>query len=95
MNETWLRDHKTGTLLLLYIQPGASKSEVVGLHGERLKIRIKAPPVEGEANQELLRFVAMKLGLSSSKVQFVRGETSRQKDLWVELAREIVLKGLS
>lgn len=85
MDEKWIRDDKNGTLLLLYIQPGASRSEVVGLHGERLKIRIKAPPVEGAANEELVNFLAKRLNLSRSKIHFLRGETSRQKDIVVEL----------
>lgn len=94
MAETWIRDDKNGTLLLLYIQPGASKSEVSGLHGERLKIRIKAPPVEGEANRELINFIAQKLGLSRSKVRILRGETSRQKDLIVELEKKKVQEAM-
>ncbi len=94
MNESWIRPHKNGSLLLLYIQPGASKSEVAGLHGDRLKIRIKAPPVEGEANRELISFISSELGISSSKVHLVRGEASRQKDILIEGSEAEKIKAL-
>lgn len=80
--------HKDGTLLRLYIQPGASKSNWDGVHGDRIKVRIKAPPVDGAANEELIKFISKSLSISKSRVQFVRGETSRQKDILVELPLE-------
>ncbi|MFA7613724.1 MAG: DUF167 family protein [Candidatus Caldatribacteriota bacterium] len=83
--------HKDGTLLRLYIQPGASKSNWDGIHGERIKLRIKAPPVDGAANEALVAFLAKSFGISKSKIQIIRGETSRQKDLLVELPLEETL----
>ncbi len=58
----------------------------MGLHGEpeRLKIRIAAPPVDGEANDEVVRFLAKIIGVPRSAVVLVRGEGSRQKDLWIK-----------
>lgn len=83
--------HKNGTLLKLYIQPGASKSIWDGIHGERIKLRIKAPPVDGAANEALVAFLAKSFGISKSKIQIMRGETSRQKDILVEVALEETL----
>jgi uncharacterized protein (TIGR00251 family) len=76
---------KGGIIIRVFVQPRASRSEVVGLHGEppRLKIRVAARPVEGEANEEVLRFVAKSLGLPKSAVELTHGEASRQKDLWI------------
>lgn len=66
-------------LLTLHIQPGAKKTEVCGLHGDALKIRLAAPPVDGKANAALLAFVADRLGLPKSAVSLKSGQTSRRK----------------
>ena len=67
--------------LKVQIVPGARRSEVVGWHGERLKLKVKAPPVEGKANVELCRFVADLLELRTSDVTVTAGAKSRQKTL--------------
>jgi uncharacterized protein (TIGR00251 family) len=67
-----------------YVQPRASRSEVVGQYDGRIKIRLAAPPVDGAANAELVRFVAERLGVAKSKVRVVAGETSRRKVVEVE-----------
>ncbi|MFY7993343.1 MAG: DUF167 domain-containing protein [Bacteriovoracaceae bacterium] len=94
---SWIKEKgDQQTLLLVYIQPGASKTEISGLFGEspRLKIKIKAPPRDGEANEEVLRFIGKLLGISKSRVEILRGESSRQKDLLIDLPYEkaIILK---
>ncbi len=66
-------------LLTLHIQPGAKKTEVCGLHGDALKIRLAAPPVDGKANAALLAFVADRLDLPKSAVSLKSGQTSRRK----------------
>jgi uncharacterized protein (TIGR00251 family) len=68
----------------LIIQPRSSKSEVVGLYGEAIKIRVKAPPVDGAANDELLRFLAKRLGVPRSAVRLVTGTASRRKRVAVD-----------
>ncbi len=73
-----------GVTLVCQVQPGARRSEVVGLHGDALKIKVAAPPVEGAANAELMRFVAEKLGVRASAVSLVRGATSRKKILLIK-----------
>ena len=78
----WLRVAADGRITLtLHIQPGAKKTEVAGLHGEALKIRLAAPPVDGKANEALLRFVVETLGLPKSAVSLKSGQTSRRKVL--------------
>lgn len=72
-----------GWLLTLHIQPGAKHTAVVGLHGDALKIRLAAPPVDGKANEALLRFVAETLGIPRSAVELKSGQTSRRKVLAV------------
>ena len=76
----WYRVAPDGRITLtLHIQPGAKKTECAGLHGEALKIRLAAPPVDGKANEALLRFVAERLKLPKSAVILKSGQTSRHK----------------
>jgi uncharacterized protein len=67
------------TDLRVRVQPRASRTEVVGLQGGSLKVRLTTPPVEGAANRELERFLAKVLGLPRSSVELLRGATSREK----------------
>ena len=63
----------------MHIQPGARKTEVVGLHGAALKIRLAAPPVDGKANQALIDFLAGQLGIPKQRVDLIAGASSRAK----------------
>jgi len=71
-------------LLELAIQPGAAKSHISGLHGERLKIRIQAPPVDGKANAELTKFLADAFDTPRSRIKILRGENSRTKTVRID-----------
>jgi uncharacterized protein len=82
------------TRLDVYVQPRASKTEVVGMHDGRIKIRLAAPPVDGAANAELVSFVATQLGVAKFKVRVVAGESSRRKVIEVEGADEQKLRKL-
>lgn len=76
---SWLLADDKGVTLRLHIQPGAKKTEVVGLHGEALKIRLAAPPVDGKANACLIAFLADQLGVAKSAVELLSGDSSRAK----------------
>lgn len=68
------------TLILnLHIQPRASRDELAGPHGDRLKVRITAPPVDGKANEHLIRFLARCFGVPKSNITLLSGETGRDK----------------
>ena len=86
MTAVWLRLGERQTTLTLHIQPGAKKTEVVGIHGDALKIRLAAPPVDGKANAALIAFVADRLGLTKSAVSVKSGHSSRRKVLEVREA---------
>lgn len=77
----WLREREGGATLTLHIQPGARRSEIAGIYGDALKIRLAAPPVDGKANAALIEFVAERLGLPRSAVLLKSGQTSRRKGL--------------
>jgi len=76
---TWLVAGRDGVVLTLHVQPGAKRSEIVGSHGDALKIRLAAPPVDGKANAALLEFLAEKLGIGRTALQLVSGQASRSK----------------
>jgi len=78
---SWLREGDGRVTLTLHIQPGAKKTEVSGLYGDALKIRLAAPPVDGKANAALIAFVAERLGLAKALVRLKSGQTSRRKVL--------------
>jgi uncharacterized protein len=68
----------------VHVQPRASKTEIVGMHGGAVKIRLAAPPVDGAANAALVEFVAARLGIAKSRVRVVAGLTGRRKVLQIE-----------
>jgi uncharacterized protein (TIGR00251 family) len=92
----WFRQGADGrATLTLHIQPGAKKSEFAGMHGDALKIRLAAPPVDGKANDALVRFVAERLGLPRSAVTLKSGQTSRHKVLEVVGATSAAIAALA
>ena len=92
MTVAWRReksvDGQVTLQLTLHVQPGASRTEVTGTHGDALKVRLAAPPVDGKANAELLRFLAEVFGVPRRNVTLLRGELSRAKV--VRIARPAV-----
>jgi uncharacterized protein (TIGR00251 family) len=83
MSALWLRQDDRQTTLTLHIQPDAKKTEVAGIHGDALKIRLAAPPIDGKANAALIAFVADRLGIAKTSVSLKSGQTSRRKVLEV------------
>jgi hypothetical protein len=71
-------------VIAVHVQPRAARTEVVGMHGDAVKIRLKAPPVDGAANDELIRYVAARLGLRRQDVTIVGGATGRAKRVRVD-----------
>ena len=85
----WAKQDQGGITLALHVQPRASRDEVAGLHGDRLKVRITAPPVEGAANEDLRRFIAELFGVAPAQVTLLRGGTGRNKLVCVSGARAL------
>lgn len=75
----WYRRNGETITLILHVQPGAKRSEIAGLHGDALKLRLAAPPIEGRANDALLRFVAELFGVPLRQVELRQGGQSRHK----------------
>ena len=70
--------------LSVRIQPRASKNEIIRREGGGLKIRLTAPPVDGAANEALVRFLSGELGVARSRVEIVSGHTSRDKIIRID-----------
>lgn len=64
--------------------PRASATAVAGWHGDRVRIRVAAPPVDGAANEELVRFLAKRLGVSRGAVTIGSGRSSRSKTVTID-----------
>jgi uncharacterized protein (TIGR00251 family) len=89
--KNWIRETGVGSgvwILTLWVQPRASKTEVVGVHelpeGMALTMRVAAPPVEGAANEEIVRFLKKAVGGAGVRVEILRGATGRKKEAQVE-----------
>lgn len=77
-------------MLAVYIQPRARKTEIVGIHANRLKIRIAAPPVDGKANQVLVKFLAKTFAVSQSQVTLLHGATGREKRFKIQQPKQLL-----
>jgi uncharacterized protein (TIGR00251 family) len=76
----WHRRNPDGSVCLwVHAQPGAKRTEVAGLHGDALKIRVAAPALEDRANDALIEFIAQQLGIGKRHVALVSGAKSREK----------------
>ncbi|RME03264.1 MAG: YggU family protein [Planctomycetota bacterium] len=80
----YLKPHPQGALLHVRIRPSGGKNAIAGIHGEKLKISLQAPPEKGKANQALLRLLRQILGLPTSQMQILQGKHSRQKTILLE-----------
>jgi uncharacterized protein (TIGR00251 family) len=79
-----VREVPGGVELSVFCQPKAARSALIGMHGGALKAKVKAPPVEGRANQALLDLLAGALGVPRGRLTLVSGEQSRNKRVRVE-----------
>jgi uncharacterized protein (TIGR00251 family) len=80
----YLSSTPTGILLRLHVQPRAKRTALAGAHGDAMKLRVAAPPVDGAANHAVLAFVAKILGVPLRAVTLRSGDTSRQKFVEVD-----------
>ena len=72
------------TLLNVYAQPRASRTRILGLHGDALKIAVAAPPVDGAANKALIKFLAHAIGVAKAQITLEGGATGRHKRIRVK-----------
>ena len=73
-----------GVRIAVHAQPRASRSEIAGTHGDALKIRLAAPPVDGAANEALIELLSKQLRVPKSAIRIVQGMTGRRKVVEIE-----------
>ncbi len=81
---SYLRPATNGFIVELYIAPRAKLSKVTGLHGGYPKLALAAPPIEGRANEELVRFLSSLLAIPKGSIELLRGATSKRKSLLIQ-----------
>ncbi|WP_413559716.1 DUF167 domain-containing protein [Bdellovibrio sp. HCB209] len=79
-----IEEIKGGVRLHLFIQPKSSKNQIVGPHNGLLKIKIAAPPVDGEANAELIEFLSKLFKVPKRSITLVKGDTGRTKTVDID-----------
>lgn len=98
MTKSWCSSIPSGIRLAVQITPNAKKSEIVGILDGMLKIRLQAQPIEGKANEALIRFIAGLLSVPKTAVCLTHGQSNKRKmleirsaDLTVEAVTNICL----
>ena len=79
MVNSWCKENKNGLTVNIYVVPRSSKSEIIGIYNNCLKIKLKSLPVDNAANEELVRFLADKLKVSKSNIEIVKGHNQKKK----------------
>jgi uncharacterized protein len=79
----FLKEESQGILLKIKVQPRASKNEISGVLGDALKIRITAPPVDGEANECVISFLAKLFKVAKQDIEITTGHTGRNKSVFI------------
>ena len=83
----WFSIKNNSVVLNVYVVPRSSKSEVIGIYNDCLKIKLKSPPVDNAANEELIRFLAKKLNIPKSNIKIIRGLRQKKKIISVDSCR--------
>ena len=80
---SWITEKPEGVVITIFVQPRASKNMIAGLHGDALKIKLTAPPVDNAANKMCVQYLAKCLNISKSSLEIISGQTSRTKQILV------------
>jgi uncharacterized protein len=87
MSKEWCCTVPRGVRITVQITPNAKKTEVIGLLEDVLKIRLHAQPIEGKANEALIRYLADTLDVPKSAVSITHGQTSKRKTIEIASSR--------
>jgi uncharacterized protein len=88
MNMPFLKENSNGIILKVFVQPRSSRSMIAGQHGDALKIKLTAPPVDGAANKMCIQHLAKWLKISKSSIEIISGHSSRTKRLLLRSKNE-------
>jgi uncharacterized protein (TIGR00251 family) len=76
-------------ILRCHVQPKAASDDIVGVHGDRLKIRITAPPVDGKANEHIIKWFSKLFKVPKGDIEILQGELGRQKTLRIRAPKTL------
>jgi len=79
LTQSWYKQEADVLTVMVYVQPGASRNEVVGLHNGSLKIKLTSPPLDGRANKMLLKYLSKLFCVSVCQLTLIKGQKSRHK----------------
>jgi uncharacterized protein (TIGR00251 family) len=79
----WLKNRADGVIIKLHVIPNAKKTILTGEYNNTLKIKVSSPPVDGSANKEIKKFFSEMFNVSKNKVEIIKGEKSRQKEILI------------
>ena len=94
MVNPWYKENKNNLTLNIYVVPRSSKSEIVGIYNDSLKIKLKSPPVDNAANEELIRFLAEKLNIPKRNIEIIKGHTQKKKIISLSLYNLALIRDL-
>lgn len=86
--EPYIRDHPQGIIFKIYVQPRSSKNRITGLHGDAVKIKLTAPPIDGAANKMCIQYLAKCLDVKKSSLDILTGHTGRTKHVLLRTTEE-------
>jgi len=86
MTALWIKEIAQGILFKIVVQPRASDNKIIGLHGDALKIKLTAPPVDGAANKMVVAYLSKCLNVPKSRIEIKAGHTGRQKQILLRRA---------
>ncbi len=92
LNIRFIRVVDGGVLLDVQISPRSSKNRIVGVHNDRIKICLAAPPVDGKANEALVEYLAKVLEIAKRQISIEKGQTSKLKTLRIAAEFDAVLQ---
>ncbi len=90
----FVQENAQGLTLKVFVQPRSSKNMIAGLHGDAIKIKLTAPPVDGAANKMCVNYLAKCLNVPKSSIEILSGHSSRTKRLYVHYKKEKESAGL-
>ena len=83
---SWYKQNKNNLTINIYVVPRSSRSEIVGIYNNYLKIKLKSPPVDNAANEELVRVLADTLKIPKKNIEILRGKNQKKKIVYVKKA---------
>ena len=87
----WIKKTKKGICLNIWVSPNAGQTKINGLYGNHVRLAVKAPAVDGKANQAVVEALAKILRIKKNEIEIVTGKTGRNKQIAIKLSEEEIV----